>query len=116
MQTYIIFVVNSPILNRLILIMRNRYKTLWTWYFVLNFVTAADLTFSAHINAICTKVDRTLGFIKRNSNGFSNLHCLTTLFCTLLLRSRIRISCLELETTRSNRKNVQRRALLAVAH
>jgi hypothetical protein len=50
----------------------------------LGVVFQTNLLFSSHIDYICSKALRVLGFINRNTKGFKNELCLTTLFTSLV--------------------------------
>lgn len=45
----------------------------------LGLILSSNLTFNNHIESLCSKTFRNLGFIKRNCNEFKNPDCLTTL-------------------------------------
>lgn len=50
----------------------------------LGIILSSNLTFNNHIESICSKAFRNLGFIKRNCNEFKNPDCLITLYIALV--------------------------------
>jgi hypothetical protein len=54
----------------------------------LGIILSSDLTFSEHISYVHNEAMRMLGFIRRQCWDFNNIHCLRTLYCSLV-RSNI---------------------------
>lgn len=52
----------------------------------------ADLTFDNHIDDICSRANRLLGFLFRSTRGLSNTWALRTLFCSLV-RQLLEYAC-----------------------
>lgn len=85
----------------------------------LGILFSSNLTFNEHIDSICAKAYRNLGFVKRYRDEFKNVHCLKPLY-NALVRSGLEFG----STVRNLRQiglidkieKIQRRCLRTAAH